>query len=529
MNTLLHEGYFALFLIVALGMWLGQLEVRGISLDVSAVIFVALVFGHYGIKVPSDFQKIGLILFIYSVGLQSGSGFFDAFRKHGRTLLLMGAIIVASGAGVTVLCCKIFGIDSKLGAGLLAGGLTSTPGLAAAIESTGSSPLASIGYGVAYPFGVLGVIVFLRLLPKFLGADIAAAATDWDREAKAEYPEIFNANFVVENSNIHGQTIGELGIATMTGAHVSRVLHAGQAFTPSKDTRLHVGDRIKAVGTRKALDKVRLLVGKPTDEDIPLSQDHDVKWVLVTNKDVVGKTLGQINLWMVYSATVTRIRRSGVDITPNANTALRFGDKLMIASNKDNLGRVARLLGNDERCLSETNFLPIALGIVLGVLLGSFAIPAGSFTFALGSTGGVLAAGLILSRLGKTGPILWSMSGFSNQFMRELGLLFFLAAVGTEAGEHLVKVITDGGWNLIVVSILIAVMPMVVAAVIGHFVLRMNFLSLLGVIAGGMTSTPGLAAVDPLTDSDAPALAYATVYPFALVGMVVACQIVARL
>jgi putative transport protein len=179
--------------------------------------------------------------------------------------------------------------------------------------------------------------------------------------------------------------------------------------------------------------------------------------------------------------------------------------------------------------LSETNFLPIALGIVLGVLLGSLEIPVGSFKFALGSTGGVLAAGLILSRLGKTGPVLWSMSGFSNQFMRELGLLFFLAAVGTEAGGHLVKVVTEGGWNLIVASLLIAVMPMVVATIIGHFFLRMNFLSLLGVIAGGMTSTPGLAAVDPMSDSDAPALAYATVYPFALVGMVVACQIVARL
>lgn len=528
MNTLLHEGYFALFLIVALGMWLGQLEFRGISLDVSAVIFVALVFGHYGIKVPSDFQKIGLILFIYSVGLQSGSGFFDAFRKHGRTLLIMGAVIVGAGAGVTVLCCKLFGIDLHLGAGLLAGGLTSTPGLAAAIEST-NSPLASIGYGVAYPFGVLGVIVFLRLLPKMLRADIPAAAADWEKESKAEYPEIFNANFVVENANINGQTIGDLGIATMTGARVSRVLHNGEAFTPNKDTRLHIGDRVKAVGTRKALDNVRVLVGKPTDEEIPLSQGYEVRWVLVTNKDIVGKTLGQLNLWMTHNATVTRIRRSGVDIAPNTSTALRFGDKLMIACDKDNLGRVARLLGNDERCLSETNFLPIALGIVLGVLLGSLEIPVGSFKFALGSTGGVLAAGLILSRLGKTGPVLWSMSGFSNQFMRELGLLFFLAAVGTEAGGHLVKVVTEGGWNLIVASLLIAVMPMVVATIIGHFFLRMNFLSLLGVIAGGMTSTPGLAAVDPMSDSDAPALAYATVYPFALVGMVVACQIVARL
>jgi putative transport protein len=528
MTGLLQEGYFALFLIVALGVALGHLKVRGLSLDVSAVIFVALIFGHYGVSVPGDFQKLGLVLFIYTIGLQSGSGFFEAFRKHGRQLILLASVIVGSGAVTTVLLGWWLGFDFKLGVGLLAGAMTSTPGLAAAIDSA-RSPLASIGYGVAYPFGVIGVILFARLLPRMLGIDIGQSKAEYDQSTRSDYPDMTNQNFVVENPKIAGRTIGETGIGTMTGATISRVTHDAVTVTPTRDTVLHKGDLIKAVGTRSAMDKVALLVGSQTDIDVPLAQGHEVTWLLVTNKEVVGKRLAELNLWALYNASITRIRRSGIDIAPAPQSALRFGDKLMVASDRDSMVQLAKLLGNDDRRLSEANPLPVALGLVLGILLGEIVLPVGGLTLSLGTTGGVLVAALVLSRLGKTGPILWRMSGYASQLLRELGLLFFLAAVGTSAGAHLVETLAESGLSLVLAGMAITLLPMILGALVGHYFLRVNFLSLLGVITGSMTSTPGLAAVDPMSDSNAPAVAYATVYPIALVGMIVVCQVIARM
>jgi putative transport protein len=528
MLDLLHEPYFALFLIVAAGLVLGNVRICGLSLDVSAVIFVALIFGHYGVRMPGDLQKIGLILFIYTVGLQAGPGFFESFRKYGRQLIILTVIMVGTGAGATVLLARALDIDLKLGVGLFAGALTSTPGLAAAIESA-KSPLASIGYGVAYPFGVMGVILFVRLLPRVLRINLKQCEADYQRETRADFPELSNQNFVVENANIAGKTIGEIGIGTMTGATISRVMHAGTAITPTKDTPLHLGDRLKAVGTAKALEKVRLLVGRVTAEDIPLAQGHEVQWILVTSKSAIGKSLAELNLWALYNATVTRIRRSGIDITPTGSSVLRFGDKLMVAGRRESMQQVTQILGNDNKRLSETDFLPIALGLVIGILAGKLSAPLGAFNLSLGVTGGVLAAGLLLSRLGKTGPIIWSLSGYANTLLRELGLLFFLASVGTEAGAHLLEMIRGSGLMLFGVGAVLTILPMIVGAIIGHWLFRLNFLTLLGVTTGAMTSTPGLAAVTPMTESNAPSVGYATVYPAALVCMIIFSQIMARL
>ncbi len=524
----MQEGYFVIFLIVAAGIVVGNLQIRGLSLDVSAVIFAALVFGHFGFTVPADFQKLGLILFIYTVGLQAGPGFFESFRKYGRQLIILTVAMVATAAILTVVLARSLGIDSKLAVGLFAGALTSTPGLAAAIESA-QSPLASIGYGVAYPFGVVGVILFVRLLPRLLRVDLRRSEADYQQEMRADFPEMSNQNFVVVNGNIAGKTIGEMGIGTMTGATISRVSHAGVAITPTKDTPLRQGDLIKAVGTAAALEKVRLLVGPPTERDIPLAQGHEVQWVLVTNKAVVGRSLAELNLWALYDTTVTRIRRSGIDISPTGTSVLRFGDKLMVAGRQENMAHVTKILGNDTKRLSETDFLPIALGIVIGVVLGKLALPVGGLRLSLGMTGGVLVAGLLLSRLGKTGPVIWSLSGYANTLLRELGLLFFLASVGTEAGARLVETLTTNGVKVFAVGAVLTVAPMLVGALVGHRLLRLNVLTLLGVTTGAMTSTPGLVAVGRLTDSNGPAVGYATVYPVALVCKIVCCQLIARL
>lgn len=525
---LLSNNYFALFLIVALGFILGRIKIFGLSLDVSAVIFVALVFGHFGVVIPEDFQYLGLVLFIFTIGIQAGPGFFESFKKEGRQLASFASLLIVSAALITVATVYLFHIDKNIAVGLFTGALTSTPGLAAAIDITGS-PLASIGYGVGYPFGVIGVILFIRFLPKILNVSLKKAEDDYHSKMKEEFPEIIRRNFVVENENVVGKSIGELKIRYMTKAVVSRVVHNGLAITPKPETVLHKGDLIKAVGTEEALKRVELLIGSPTEEEIPLDPNYDVRTVLVTNKEVVNKTIGQINLLHTYSATITRIRRSGINISPSPNSKLQFGDKLIIASSKANMEMVARVFGDDQKRLSDTDILPVALGIILGVLVGKINIALGNFTFSPGLTGGVLIVALVVSRLGKTGPILWTMSGAANQLLRQLGLIFFLAAVGTGAGADIVETFEKYGLRLFLFGGFITLLPMIIAALAGKWFFKMNLLSMLGAISGSMTSTPGLAAADSMTDTNAHSIAYATVYPVAMVLLIVVVQLISLL
>lgn len=528
MLELLNTGYFALFLIIAIGIIVGKFKIKGISLDLSAVIFVALVFGHFGIQVPPIFQKIGLLLFIYSVGIQAGPGFFDSFKKQGLQSVSLASILVIAGALTTLAAIFIFDIDNKIAVGLFAGSLTSTPGLAAAIEST-QSDMASIGYGIAYPFGVIGVILFMNFIPKILKVNIKKSEKDYEEETLAEHPEITHKHYIVENPNIDGKTIGELKIRSMTEANVSRVLQDDKTIIPTAKTQLNNGNILRAVGTEEALNKIELLIGSSTEKDIPLKKQSEVQWIIVTNKKLVNKPLSQLNLFSNFGATVTRIRRSGIDLSPKPSSTLRFGDKLLIACH-GNIKGVTNLLGNESKRLSETDFLPIALGIVLGILLGSVNFPLpGGINFKLGLTGGVLTTALVLSRLGKTAGVLWNISGSANQLLRQLGLLMFLAAVGTNAGSNLIETVSTYGAKLFIIGAFITIIPMLTATLIGHIFFKINFLTLMGVLTGGMTSTPGLTAIGSLTDCDAPNIGYATVYPAAMVVLILCTQFLSSL
>ncbi len=514
-HSLLSEGYFALFLIITVAYILGRIKVKGVSLDVSAVIFVALVFGHFGVSLPKIIQDIGLVLFIFTIGIQAGPGFFDALKKHGIKLAILSIILILTAGGVVVAAHYISGYDRGILAGLLAGALTSTPGLASATDQFGD--ISSIGYGIAYPFGVIGVILFLRFLPKMLSSNIEKAEKEWEVESTAEFPVLNYEHIYITNININNKTLAELCFRRMTEATISRVMHGEDAFTPTPGTVLHTGDLVRVVGSNEALEKARVLLGKPTDKEIPLSGRFEVQSVLVTNKNVVNKTLAELNLQSAYDATVTRIRRSGIDITPTPLSRIHFGDKLIIASTKENMKMILQLFGNDDKKLSDTDILPISLGIVLGVIVGKL-------TF-LGLTGGVLLVALILSKLGKTGPILWTMSGSANVLLREIGLVFFLAVVGTSAGATLVDTFTHYGYQLFIVGAFITLIPMIVMTLVAKYVYKINVLTLLGALAGGMTSTPGLAAIAPMTKSNAPQIAYATAYPIAMVLLVIVVKL----
>jgi putative transport protein len=523
---LLSNSYFALFVIVALGVILGHIKIFGLSLDVSAIIFVAMVFGHFGVIVPKDFQYLGLVLFVFTIGIQAGPGFFESFRRDGRQLATFATLLIVSAGLISLVVVYVFEVDKNIVVGLLTGALTSTPGLAAAIDYTGS-PLASIGYGVAYPFGVIGVILFIRFLPKILKTPIEEAEQEYESKMKDEFPEILRKNYIVENKNVVGKAIGELRVRAITKAVISRVVHKGEAITPTPNTILQKGDLIKVVGTQQALEDTKLLIGSETDEEIPLSPEYDVRSVLVTNKEVVNKTIYQINLLQTYNATITRIRRSGINISPRPNSKLLFGDKLVIASSKANMEMVSKIFGDDRKRLSDTDILPIALGIILGVIVGKLNIVLGNFSFSPGLTGGVLIVGLVLSKLGKTGPILWTMTGAANQLVRQFGLILFLAAVGTSAGAEIVSIFEQYGVKIFLYGALITIVPMIIAGVAGKWLFKMNILSLIGAMSGSMTSTPGLAAADSMTDTNAHSIAYATVYPVAMVLLIVLVQIIA--
>ena len=523
---LLHSSYFSLFLIVALGFMLGRIKIKGLSLDVSAVIFIALLFGHFGVIIPKELGNFGLVLFIFTIGIQAGPGFFDSFRSKGKTLILITMLIICSACLTAVGLKYAFDIDTSSVVGLIAGALTSTPGLAVAIDST-NSPLASIAYGIAYPFGVLGVILFVKLLPKIMRVDLDKEARRLELERRSGFPELTTCIFRVTNQAVFGRTLAQINARAMTGAVISRVKHEDSILMPKANTMLLEGDYVQAVGSEEALNQFAVLVGEREEGELPLDQTQEIESLLLTKKDMINKQLGDLNLQRNFGCTVTRIRRSGIDLSPSPDLALKFGDKLMVVGEREGLRGVARLLGNNAKQLSDTDFFPIAMGIVLGVLFGKINISfSDSVSFSPGLTGGVLMVALLLSAVGKTGPILWSMSGPANQLLRQLGLLLFLAEVGTSAGKNLVATFQESGLLLFGVGAAITVVPMLVAVVVGRLVFKISLLDLLGTITGGMTSTPGLAAADSMVDSNIPSVAYATVYPIAMVFLILFIQVI---
>ena len=313
----------------------------------------------------------------------------------------------------------------------------------------------------------------------------------------------------------------------MTGAVVSRYSHNGVISIARSKTKLCEGDLLKAVGTENSLDQFALLIGERANVNLPVESNQVSETLLVTNKKIVGRTLGALNFTAVYGCNVTYIRRSGINLSPTPDLKIKFGDKLVVVGEQDNVKEIGMLLGNDVKKLSSTDFFPIAMGIVLGILVGQLQLAfSDSFSFSLGLTGGVLIVALLLSKIGKTGSILWTMSDTSNQLLRQLGLLLFLAEVGTSAGETLVATFQTYGLLYFFIGVVITLVPMILAGIVGRYVLKLNALGLLGTIIGGMTSTPGLAAVGSMTDSDVPNVNYASAYPLAMVLLIVMLQII---
>ena len=292
---LLNSSYFALFLIVALGFMLGRIKIKGLSLDVSAVIFIALLFGHFGVIIPKELGNFGLVLFIFTIGIQAGPGFFDSFRSKGKTLIIITLLIICSAALTAVGLKYAFDIDTPSVVGLIAGALTSTPGLAVAIDST-HSPLASIAYGIAYPIGVIGVILFVKLLPRIMRIDLDKEARRLEKERRSQFPELTTCLFRVTNPAVFDRSLMQINARAMTGAVISRHKHNEQIAIPTAQTILHEGDYIQAVGSEEALNQLAVLVGQREEGELPLVDMQEIESLLLTKKDMINKQLGDLIL-----------------------------------------------------------------------------------------------------------------------------------------------------------------------------------------------------------------------------------------
>ena len=395
-GSLFSSTIFVLFVIIALGFIVGRISIKGITLDVSAVIFVALLFGHFGIVVPAELGNFGMTLFIFAIGIQAGPGFFSTFKSKGKTLAGIAAVLVLTAAVVALAMKYIFGLNAPDTAGLLAGALTSTPGLATAREMTGDS--AAISYGIAYPFGVIGVILFVKLLPRMLKINIRDEEAKLNADRKELYPDIVAHAYRVTNPLIAGRKLQDIMLRQNTGAVISRIVRDGESIVPHAGTVLREGDLVKIVGTPVSHERVAEFMGERLNGELPFGEHVELQTGLVTSKALVNRTLGSLNLQRNFGCVVTRIRRSGIDLAPSPSLALKFGDKLTIVGRKDSMEEVLQLIGNEGKRISDTDFLPIALGIALGVVVGQLSLSfSDGFAFSFGLTGGVLltAAGLL--------------------------------------------------------------------------------------------------------------------------------------
>ena len=525
--TLLHNQIFLLLLIIILGEVIGKVRLWNLSLGPSAIIFVALAFGHFGVTLPSGVQTVGLAMFIYSVGLQAGPGFSSSFRSHGLMMALTVMVMAVTGTLVTLACCHLFGFDAGIGAGLLSGAMTSTPSLAAAVEVVGHGR-APAAYGVTYGFGVVGVAVAIKLLPKVMHINLKDEEKQLAGELALINPPITFCHLEVNNPNLFGKRVDQLFLKEIAPVTLTRLLRQGadEPVLVSADTMLQAGDRLRVVGRPGDLEKVTLLIGSQVAGEIAFDRMLTKKSIVFSKRRFVGTTLGFFNFRETFNVQVARITRSGIDLVPDTNIRLHLGDVLHVVGDEKALRNISRMLGNDLKATYEISLLPILVGLLFGLLLGRITVPLpllGPFT--LGTTGGTLLAGLLLGARYQTGPLIWDVPAAGNRLIRDLGLALFMASVGTSAGASFLATIHEHGLALIFSGVLVTLLPLALGAALGLWLFRVRFLRLLGVLVGGMTSASGLAAAENLTKTTYAPAAYATVYPVALLSKILAVKI----
>lgn len=534
MTALLTEQMLVLFAILALGSWLGSVSVRGVALGTAAVFFVGLAFGHFGLTVPKPVMDLGLLLFVYAVGLQAGPRFFRTFRKQGQQFVIVAAASVLAAGIVTVLVAQFFGLSWALAAGMFTGALTNTPSLASAADAVAriapdQAAAVAVGYGIAYPFSIVGVTLFIPFLPKLLRRSIADAEADWRNNQAGEHTSLNKRQFRVGNANLEGRRLGELDTHRLSQVNISRVQHGNEVVTGTPDVVLYTGDVILAVGTDEELEKLRVLVGEEVHVEMPANAHTVSREMFVTEEKLAGKRLMDLHVWDRYAVIVTRIRRAGIELTPVGTSTLELGDTLRVVGDDAALDEFGRLVGGNTRKIDETNMVPFIIGILLGIIVGLVPIPLpNGLSIKLGPAGGALLVSLLLGHFGRIGPFPLYVPIAARNISRELGLMLFLAGAGTNAGAQLLHVIRQQGGGVFLAGAIITGVAVSVAIIMTHVIYKMNLLSVLGLTSGVMTNPPALAAAATQTSTDVPAVTYASAFPVVLIFKILAAQILVQ-
>ncbi|MBO5422293.1 MAG: putative transporter [Fibrobacteraceae bacterium] len=544
-----EQQIIAITLTAALGLMFGKVKIKGISLGGAGALFVGILLGHIGLRIDSNvlhfIQEFGLILFVYTIGMQVGPGFMDSIRRHGLVLNVLSTSIVFLGVVVTL--CLYFFTDMHNNVpvliGMLCGAVTNTPSLGAAnsVFATAGmdTSLTGIGYAVAYPFGVIGIIFVMLLVRIIFRQNPDKAAKDYAADIAENTKKIESCSLTLDNQNLFGTMLKDIPDLISSGVVVTRLMRGNDIFTPNGKTVIQEGDKLHIVGMPEAVAIMEKIIGRRLEKPITKENTTDsddrailVKTVLVTNKKVLGKTIGALALAERYNVNVSRVVRSGFKFTGRLDLRIKFADKLRLVGTAEGIEAAAKELGNSLTALDHPEILPAFLGIFLGVIAGSIpiAIPGMPTPLKLGLAGGPLIIAILLSRKRKIGPLNFFMANSANLMLREFGLTLFLSCVGLNAGIKFFDVLLNGdGLYYMGLAAFITFIPLAIVATIGHLIFKVNFLSLCGVLAGATTDPPALAFANSQADSEAVNIGYVSVYPLTMLLRILSAQILAIL
>lgn len=545
-NSIAHIVALYAFVIAA-GVLLGKIKFSGISLGVTFVLFVGILAGHFGFTgnpaILSFLQDFGLILFVFCIGLQVGPSFFSSFKRGGITLNLLAVGIVFLNIAVAlILYFALQGrIDIPMMVGILCGAVTNTPGLGAANEALQQlhyqGPEIAMGYACAYPLGVMGIILSMIIIRYICRVDVKQDSEEIQKEEEANpHMKPYTISLKVQNEALSGKTLSQVQNFLARDFVCTRIIQDGHMITPNANTVLRLGDRMFLVCAEDDSEAIMAFIGPKIEQDWDATNQQDKPMVsrriLVTQPNINGKTLGELHFSSMYGVNVTRVNRSGMDLFAARQLRLQVGDRVMVVGPQDAIERVANLLGNQLRRLDHPNIVTIFVGILCGILFGSLpiAIPGMPTPVKLGLAGGPLIISILIGRFGHKVKLVTYTTMSANLMLREVGLVLFLASVGIKAGENFVQMVVEGDGVLYVgIGFLITFIPLLITGIVARWHHRVNYFTLMGLIAGSNTDPPALAYANQIAGNDAPAVGYSTVYPLTMFLRILTAQLLVLL
>ena len=531
-----------LSLVIAFGIILAKIKIAGISLGVTWILFVGIVFGHFNLSLDEHLlhflKEFGLILFVYSIGLQVGPGFFSAFKKGGFTLNMLAMTTIFLSVVITIILHFATGVPITTMVGILSGAVTNTPGLGAAQQANSDlngidAPEIAMGYAVAYPLGVVGAILSLLALKYILNINTTKEEADAEKGlGHLQELTVRPVTLVIKNEAINGKAIKDIRPLVNRNFVISRIrYHEGNKETElvNSGTILHLDDEILIISNPIDIEAITVFFGKQVEvEWEQVSKNLISRRILITKPELNGKTLSQLKIRNNFGANITRINRSGVDLVAAPSLQLQMGDRVTVVGSELAVGHAEKVLGNSMKRLNHPNLIPIFIGIALGCILGSipFMFPGIPQPVKLGLAGGPLIVSILISRFGPQYKMITYTTMSANLMVREIGISLFLACVGLGAGKGFIEtVVNEGGYVWVGYGAIITVIPLLITGLIGRYGCKLNYYTLIGVLSGANTNPPALAYSNDLTSCDAPAVGYATVYPLAMFLRVLTAQL----